>query len=119
MAEEKKVKKTPEITSIVINGETVLVKDLEANHIIEWCKEHDEVEWLKEVCSKKYKVKRYPRVKVEVDGKMVSKADKTQEPTIKEEEITFVKLKTLFLRKFYSKAFLAKEPSFIDIIKSL
>lgn len=120
MAQEKKEKKTPEITSIVVNGETVLVKDLEANHIIEWCKEHDEVAWLKGVCSKKYKVKRYPRIKVENgEGKMVSKADKTQEPTIKEEEITFVKLKTLFLRKFYAKAFIDKEPSFLDIIDSL
>ena len=119
MAKEKKEKRIPQITSITVNDKEVAIKELEAGHIIEWCKEHGEVAWLKDVCSKKYEVKRYPRVKVEIDGKMVSRADKTQEPTITEEEITFVKLKTLFLRKFYAKAFLDKEPSFLDIIDSL
>lgn len=104
------------IDTIKINKENVKVKDLTANHIIEWCKANGEVEWLKETCAKQYEYKVYPKVRI--NGKL--KADKTQEPTIKKGKITFVQLKSFFIEKFFPEAkATAKKPSFLDIIANL
>ena len=103
--------------------------------IIEWCKENNQVEWLKTTASKKTPYKVYPKKKeivLDENGnpklnskgkvKMVSKADKSQEPTIKYGDISFIQLKYEFFQNFFP-AMLPKakdkELSMWDKIKSL
>lgn len=110
------------INTIKIGKDDVLVKELKSEHIINWCREHAQIEWLKATCAKQYPIKSYPRIKVMVDGKVKIKADKTQEPTIKYTDITFIQLKMEFLKQFFPDAIAekkAKEPTFLDIINSL
>ena len=87
-------------------------KDWEIDDIIAYCKEHNEVDWLKATAAKMVEVKAYPRVKVQkvVNGQpqynkkgkpvMVSVADKTAQPTITKARITFVQIKKEFADKF-------------------
>lgn len=76
-------------------------KNMTIEDIIEYCKANGEVAWLKEAAKKKVPVKRYPKVKTTNDnGKKVMVSDKTQEPSIEMELISFVQLKREFCKKF-------------------
>ena len=72
-------------------------KTMNIDDIIEWCKEHGEVAWLKETAAKKVEYKVYPKVKGE-DGKM--HADRTAEPKVEEKPISFIQIKIAFCEKF-------------------
>ena len=92
-------------------------KNLDINGIIEWCKENNQVAWLKATASKKVPYKIYPRIKG-ADGKWTT--DKTQEPKIVERPISFIQIKTEFLEHFGLAApKKEKEPTMYDIIANL
>ena len=92
---------------------TMTIKD-----IIIWCKQNDEVDWLKAEAARTAPYKKYPRVKGE-DGKM--HADKTQEPYTELRPISFMQIKQDFCMKFMPEIIpqSSKKPSMYDIIKSL
>lgn len=97
-----------------VNGVEIAYKDLSIDNIIDWCKAHGKVEWLKTISQTKVEVKKYPRkkeVKIGKDGKpeltkngksvkMVSVADKSQPPVIEKKRITFVQIKKAFAEEF-------------------
>ena len=89
------------------------IMEWEFDEIYAWCEEHNELAWLKQIGETMVDVKIYPRVKVpkvNADGvpernkkgkiRYTTIADKTQQPTIKKRRITFVQIKTEFLKKF-------------------
>lgn len=91
-------------------------KNIDIRYIINYCQEHNEIAWLKEVAARKVPYKVYPRKKV--DGKSV--ADKSQEPKIEMRPISFVQIKTEFLEHFNLAApKKEKEPTMYDLIASL
>lgn len=124
-----------EVAKLSVNGVQIAYKDLKIEHIIDWCKTHGQVEWLKTIAQTKVEVKKYPRVqvvKLGVDGKpeltkkgkvkMISKADKTATPEIEKKLITFVQIKKAFAEKFAPEIIpVAKEKdaNMYDIIASL
>lgn len=76
-------------------------KKMSFEDIVNWCKENNQIEWLKAELDKKEQIKVYPRKKiVNSEGKKVSVADKTQEPVVKSVDLTFVTLKYDFCSKF-------------------
>ena len=80
-----------------MNYQTMKLED-----ILNWCDEHNQLDWLEEMADKKTTVERYSkRVKVtNADGKVVSVADKTSEKVTQEIGISFVELKIAFVKKF-------------------
>lgn len=94
-------------------------KDMKIEEIIAYCQEHNEVEWLKATAAKKTARKVYPRV-VGEDGK--KHVDKTQEPKIVEQPISFVELKAAFMDRFAPDERVGsknKKPTFHDLIANL
>lgn len=91
--------------------------------IISWCKANNEVAWLKEIASKQTECKVYPRKKItNEEGKVVSVADKSKEPTIEKRPISFIEIKTAFVEKFMPEIApkkKEKKPSMYDLIKAL
>ena len=88
-------------------------KTMNINDIIDWCKEHDELEWLKKAAASKTVCEVYPKTKVakkDEDGNVlytkkgkvryVSVADKSKKPTTKSVPITFVELKKAFCERY-------------------
>lgn len=75
----------------------IIHKDMTIDDIIAYCQEHGEIKWLKEQAAKKTERKVYPRVKG-ADGK--KHVDKTQEPKIEYQPISFVEIKAAFMDKF-------------------
>lgn len=73
------------------------VKSIKIEDIIEWCKENNQTEWLKEIAATKVPHKVYPK-KVNENGKKV--ADYSAEPTTKMQKITFIEIKAAFINKF-------------------
>lgn len=74
-------------------------KDMKIEDIIEYCKKHDAVDWLKEAAAKTYETK---------DGK--------------ERRISFIELKLEFVKKFMPEIApkaQAKKPSMYDLIAKL
>lgn len=71
-------------------------------YIVEWCKEHGEVEWLKQTAAKKVTHNIYPKkTYINKKGKEVCRQDKTQKPIGTEvKNISFVELKMEFCQKF-------------------
>lgn len=114
---------------------TMDFKTMDIKDIAEWCKEHNELEWLKQVaaCEVNYEV--YPRKRVPMvdsEGKPVLNkkgkqkftwvADKDAKPTIEKRPISFVQIKKAFCKKFEAELNLqkkAKEPNMFDYINSL
>lgn len=98
-------------------------QSMKIEDIIQWCKDHGEVAWLKEELAKTTECKVYPRVKIVTeDGKKISKADKTKEPTIEMRPISFIQVKLDFVNKFMPEiAPKAKEkkPSMYELVKNL
>lgn len=106
--------------------------DWEFEEIYNYCKEHNELAWLKATGSKMVEVKVYPRIKtpkldqegypVIKNGKPVyaSVADKSQEPKIELRRITFVQIKTEFLEKFgLAPKKKDKKPTMYDILDAI
>ena len=94
-------------------------KTMKIEDIIEWCKEHGEVAWLKKIANSKVECKVYPKVKGE-DGKM--HADKKAKPVIEKRPITFIQIKIAFCEKFMPEIIPTKKdkkPSMYDLIKAL
>lgn len=93
-------------------------KSMNIQDIIAWCKENNQVEWLKAEAAKQMPCKVYP--KVEKDGKMV--ADKSQQPTIEMRPITFIQIKMDFVNTFMPSIAPQKKeakPTFYELIKNL
>lgn len=90
------------------------------NDIIDWCKEHGELEWLKKTAERKVNYKVYPKV-VGADGKKHS--DKTAKPTITKRNISFIQIKIAFCKKFMPellpKPKKANKKSMYDVIAEL
>lgn len=94
-------------------------KKMDINDIIDWCKEHDEVEWLKATAAKKVECKVYPKVK-NAEGKLVT--DKSAKPKVEKRPITFIQIKIAFCEKFMPEIMPKKKdkkPSMYDLIASL
>ena len=94
-------------------------KKMDINDIIDWCKEHGEVAWLKETAAKKVEYKVYPKVK-DASGKMV--ADKSATPKIEMRPISFIQIKIAFCEKFMPEIMPKKKEgksSMYDLIASL
>lgn len=93
--------------------------------IIDYCKKHDAVDWLKATAKKEVAVTVYPRisvVKTREDGTTykTTEADKSQKPHVEMRRISFVQLKTEFLEKFaLMPAKKAKAATMYEIIDSL
>ena len=86
--------------------------------IIDWCKDNNQVNWLKNIAKKKVDCKVYPRVMI--DGK--SKADKTKQPHIEKRPITFIQIKKAFCEKFMPEIIperKSKKPTMYDLIANL
>ena len=91
--------------------------------IVDWCEKNGELDWLIAEGEKKVPNKVYPRKKVvNAKGKVVSVADKSQEPTIVLKNIDFMTLKVAFAKKFMPEIApkeKAKEPTMYDKIQAL
>lgn len=91
--------------------------------IIDWCKANNQIEWLKAEITKTKECKVYPRVKVKNEqGKIVSKADKTQPYTLVSRPISFIDIKTDFVNAFMPEIApkrKEKKPTMFDIINAL
>ena len=109
------------------------IMDWEFDEIYKWCEEHNELAWLKQVGETMVDVKVYPRIKapkMDANGepernkkgqiKYTTIADKTQEPKIVQRRITFVQIKTEFLKKFnLAPAPAKKKTTMYDILDSI
>ena len=108
--------------------------DWEFTDIYNYCKEHNELAWLKQAGSKMVNVEVYPRYKApKLDKKTgepirndkgeivyVSKADKSKAPKIEQRRISFVQIKTEFLEKFgLTPAKKEKAPTMYDILDAI
>lgn len=97
-------------------------KDIDGAFIINWCKEHGQVEWLKREGTKTQTVKRYHRKFVtDENGKRVAIEDKSREPKIKEEPVSFLTLRNAFIKQFMPEISTPKkkEKTFHDLINEL
>lgn len=97
-------------------------KDMDIQDIIKWCKENDQIEWLKEKASDTVACKVYPRIKVMNEaGKMVSVADKSQKPKTEMRPITFIQIKNDFVEEFMPELLPKKKSkaTMYDLIKNL
>lgn len=102
-------------------------KHIDIDFIINWCKENNEVEWLKAKAAEKVKVKKYPKIKVtrvKEDGTHYKTqiADKSQPYEEVEEPITFIQLKRAFCAKFMPELVPEaeeKKPTMWEVIANL
>ena len=95
-------------------------KNWKIDDIIEWCKENNQVEWLKQESQKKVERKVYPKVEsVSKGGKKSWKQDKTKPYTVELAPISFMELKANFLAKFLDITPKAKKPTMYEKIASL
>lgn len=112
-------------------------QSMDINDIINWCKEHEQVEWLKETMKTKVPYKQYPRKKgdprkdKETGAILTNKkgeilytyvADKSQAPKIVYREPNFMHIKNAFVDKFMPEikpVAKPKNPTMYDLINSL
>lgn len=103
-------------------------KTMDIEDIINWCKENNEVAWLKAKAKEKVEVKVYPRkkvIKTKEDGTTykTTEADKSKPYKIEKRDITFIQIKRDFCEKFMPELIpVAKEdkkPTMYDIIAAL
>ena len=103
--------------------------------IIAWCKENNQVEWLKAAAAEKVEVSIYPRnkvAKVDEAGNPVLNSkgkptytyvtDKTATPTVELRPISFIQLKQAFCEKFMPELLPnggKKKPTMFDLINAL
>ena len=108
---------------MVINKENL--KDLQLDDIIAYCKENNQIEWLKAIAQTTVERKTYPTVTYfDKNGKERTKQDKTQEPIkVEQVPIPYVQLKFEFLKKFFPELVADKsskgKPTMWDIIAAL
>lgn len=101
----------------MLNYQTMKIED-----IIQWCKDNNQVNWLKAKAQEKKQYKVYPRKKVEVNGKIKSVVDKSQAPTVETRPISFVQLKIDFVNEFMPEIAPEKKdkkPNMFDMIAAL
>lgn len=72
-------------------------QDMSIDDIIQWCKDNNQVAWLKATASKKVEYKVYPKVK-DANGKWHS--DKSATPTVEMRPISFIQIKIAFVNEF-------------------
>lgn len=98
-------------------------KTMKIDDIINWCKENNQVDWLKKTASQKTKCEVYPRMKVVNEkDKTVSVADKSKEPKIEERPISFIEIKNAFCAEFMPELLPKKKnnkPTMYELIASL
>lgn len=101
-------------------------KKIDLPFIILWCKENNQVAWLKAKAKEEVEVKVYPRktvVKTREDGTTykASVADKSQPYTVEKKPINFIQLKRDFCLEFMADIVPEKEkkPTMWDIIADL
>lgn len=100
--------------------ENLSYKEWTLEAIIDYCKAHGQVEWLKATAQKKVERKVYPKVEsTSKNGKKSWKQDKSAEPTIEYVPISFVELKGEFISKFIETTPKKKKASMYDIIANL
>lgn len=88
--------------------------------IIDWCKENNQVEWLKQESQKKFERKIYPKVEsISESGKKSWKSDKTKPYTVELTPITFMELKANFLKEFFDIAPKTKKLNMYEKIAAL
>ena len=88
-------------------------KTMTIHDIAIWCKEHNQLDWLKETAAKEVPYAIYPRKRVpklDKDGNQVYtkkgkpaftwEADKDAKPTIEMRPISYVQIKSAFCEKF-------------------
>lgn len=94
---------------------------LTLEEIIEYCKEHNEVAWLKETAATKVLRKKYTGKKeiTKADGTTALVVDKNSPYIEVEEEISFIELKKLFAEKFMDMKPKKKKKSMFDLINEL
>lgn len=106
--------------AIVITKDSI--KNLKFEELVAWCKENNQVAWLKALPRTK-EVKVYPKVdKVCSDGKVRQVYDKKQQPIgVKTIGLPYTELKGMFIDKFFPQFVTEKvaAPSMWDIIDSL
>lgn len=117
-------------------GELIMnYQSMNINDIIAWCKENNQVEWLKATMNTKVPYTQYPRkkvVKLDENGMVVvnkkgkvmytTVADKSQKPTKVMRKPNFMHIKNAFVEKFMPEikpVAKAKEPNMYDLIDSL
>lgn len=93
-------------------------KTMNIEDIINWCKENNQVAWLKAEAAKMVDYKVYPKVKGE-DGKL--KVDKSQPYTIEKRPVSFMQIKLAFVNKFMPEIApkATKKKSMYDLIAEL
>lgn len=93
-------------------------KKMKVEDIITWCVENGQVDWLKATAAKKTVQKKYPKFR-NAEGKLV--VDKSATPYEYTAPITFVELKSEFIRTFFPDQIKAaeKKPSFHELIAKL
>lgn len=99
-------------------------KSMNLQDIINWCKENNQVEWLKAKAQETVVVERYTgRVATtNAKGKTVFVADKNSQKVKERKPITFIQIKTDFVNKFMPEIApkkKAKEKNMYDIIAEL
>lgn len=96
-------------------------KDWKIEDIIAWCKENNQVEWLKATAATTTKHPIYPKKpNVSKTGKKTMVMDKSAEPIGYEEApISFVELKSKFISTFIETEKKPKKLSMYDLIANL
>ena len=95
-------------------------KDWTLEAIIAWCKENNQVAWLKATKDKIVERKVYPKIaSTSKNGKKSWVADKSATPTIEKSRISFVELKSEFISTFIETTPKPKKLSMYDIIDAL
>lgn len=99
--------------------------DITIEDIIEYCKANKQVDWLKEIASKKIIVKRHTERIQKMSaktGKLEWFVDKSSPVVEEETNITFVQIKRAFCEKFMPEIMpkaKPKKPTMFDLINAL
>ena len=96
---------------------------MKIEEIINWCKDNNQVEWLKKTAKQLVPYKVYPtKVIVDSNGKSKKVADKSAKPKTEMRPISFIQLKKEFVEKFMPEIAPSKKDkkaTFYDIIAAL
>lgn len=98
----------------------MVYKDWTLEDIINWCKENNQVAWLKATAEKKIAVTSYAKVEsTSKSGKKSWKLDKSKPIGTTTRPISFVELKSEFISTFIETEPKSKKASMYDIIANL
>lgn len=111
------------IGGIIMAAKKLDYKKMNIDDIILWCKEHGQVDWLKETASKQVTCAVYPKKTIiDANGKKKTVADKDAKPTFEMRPITFIQIKKAFVEEFMPEIMpkaKAKAPTMHERIKNL